>query len=114
MFSGVNFCLNRMRTIKAKIFLWGITLEFDDWVCLEAGEDDYVIARFEVRVKEKNPLVLNKLSYSKFLFVTQQYLNIKLEPAKQSICEPVLDTPDPLSFDEYWRTREVLKKHFAK
>ena len=73
-------------------------MEFEDWICLEAGEDDYVIERFEVRVKGKKPLVLNNPSYSKLLFVTQQYLNIKLEPAKQFIRESVLDTPEPLSF----------------
>ncbi|WP_171394502.1 hypothetical protein [Vibrio mediterranei] len=31
----------------------------DDWVCLEDGEDDYVIERVELRVKGKKPLVLN-------------------------------------------------------
>ncbi|EGU41739.1 hypothetical protein [Vibrio scophthalmi] len=91
-----------------------LLLKFEDWVCLEAGEDDYVIERFEVRVKGKKPLVLNKPSYSKLLFVTQQYLNIKLEPAKQFIRDSVLDTPEPLSFDEYWRMREVLEKQLAK
>ena len=89
-------------------------LEFDDWVCLEAGEDDYIIERFEVRVKGKKPLVLNQPSYSKLLFVTQQYLNIKLEPAKHFIRQSVLDTPDPLGFDEYWRMRAVLERQLAK
>ncbi|RJX65830.1 hypothetical protein DZ860_20940 [Vibrio sinensis] len=89
-------------------------METDDWVCLENGEDDYVIERFEVRVKGKKPLVINKPNYSKLVFGSQQYLNIKLEPAKQFIRESVLETPEPLSFDEYWRMRQVLEQHLTK
>ena len=50
-------------------------MKSDEWVCIEDGEGDYVIERFEVRVKGKKPLVINHPSFSKLLFVTQQYIN---------------------------------------
>ncbi|MCW8349357.1 hypothetical protein MD535_25620 [Vibrio sp. ZSDZ65] len=81
----------------------------NDWVCIDADEDDYVIERFEVRVKGKKPLVLNHPSYSKLLFVTQQYLNVSNEVAKDVLRHSILATPNPICFDEYWRIRSALE-----
>ncbi len=43
-------------------------MNIDEWVCIEDGEDDCVIERFEVRVKGEKPLVINNPSFSKFIF----------------------------------------------
>ncbi len=49
--------------------------ENDPWVSLDDGDDDYVIERFELRVHERKPLVLNYPTLSKLMFVTQQFLH---------------------------------------
>lgn len=58
------------------------SLDINDWICIEGDEHDYVIERFEVRIKGKKPLILNKPSFSKLVFVTQQYLNLPLNNTK--------------------------------
>lgn len=76
-------------------------LDLNEWVCIEEDDDDYVIERFEVRVKGKKPLVLNNPSFSKLVFVTQQYLNLPLNTTKALLKESVLDTPEPLQLKEH-------------
>jgi hypothetical protein len=82
----------------------------NDWVCIDADEDDYVIERFEVRVKGKKPLVLNSPSFSKLVFVTQQYLNLSLNQAKELIRMSVLDSPEPFTVEEYSRLLAYLEQ----
>nr|WP_012219796.1 hypothetical protein [Vibrio sp. 23023]ABX76983.1 Conserved hypothetical protein [Vibrio sp. 23023] len=82
----------------------------NDWVCIDADEDDYVIERFEVRVKGKKPLVLNSPSFSKLVFVTQQYLNLSLNQAKELIRTTVLDSPEPFTVEEYSRLLAYLEQ----
>ncbi|WP_031431374.1 hypothetical protein, partial [Vibrio parahaemolyticus] len=55
----------------------------DPWVCLEDGEDDYVIDHFELRAPGRKPLILKQPSFSKLMFVTQQYLHTSINTAKE-------------------------------
>ncbi|MGR5299206.1 hypothetical protein ACPV5U_27915 [Vibrio mediterranei] len=73
----------------------------DNWVCLEDGEDDYVIDRFELRVKGRKPLVLNQPSFSKLFYNVQQYLHISQAQARAVLATSVIDTPDPLTAKEH-------------
>ncbi|EIT7126712.1 hypothetical protein V8073_004234 [Vibrio parahaemolyticus] len=85
-------------------------MNIDEWVCIEDGEDDCVIERFEVRVKGKKPLVINNPTFSKLIFVTQQYLNCSLETTKELLRKTVLSSPEPLSIDDYIKLVEYLEK----
>ena len=85
-------------------------MKSDEWVCIEDGEGDYVIERFEVRVKGKKPLVINHPSFSKLLFVTQQYLNGSLDMTKELIRKTVLQSPEPLTITEYIKLVEFLER----
>ncbi len=76
-------------------------LDINEWVCIEDDEDDYVIERFELRVKGKKPLVLNRPDYPKLVFVTQQYLNLSLSTTKEFLKRSVIDTPEPLQLKEH-------------
>lgn len=67
----------------------------DDWVNTGASEDDYVIERFEVRLKGKKPLVLNKPSFEQLVYVTRQYLNLSERNTISFVRSSVLDTPEP-------------------
>ncbi len=81
-----------------------------EWDCLEQTEDDWVIERFEVRVRGKKPLVLVAPKYEKLVFVTQQYLSISLPQAKEFLREAVLNSPDPFTFDEHVRLLKALER----
>lgn len=85
-------------------------MNLDDWVCLEQGEEDYVIERFEVRVKGRKPLVLNNPTFSKLLTNTRQYLNCSVETAKQVIRVSVSQTAEPLTLAEHSRLLSVLEQ----
>ncbi|EGQ7796011.1 hypothetical protein C1S86_24920 [Vibrio parahaemolyticus] len=80
------------------------------WICLEDGEDDYVIERFELRVRGRKPLILNNPTYSKLMFVTQQYLHLSKTATEQLIRTTILNSPDPLTADEHMRLVRVLEK----
>lgn len=86
-------------------------MDIDEWVCIENDEEDYVIERFEVRVKGKKPLVLNSPSFSKLLYVTQQYLNAPLNMTKELIHVTVLQSPDPLTLEEHYKLIRYLETH---
>ncbi|WP_038224243.1 hypothetical protein [Vibrio sp. ER1A] len=77
------------------------TPQFDDWVCLEDDAGDYVIDRFELRVKGRKPLVLNHPSFSKLFYNVQQYLHINRTQAKALLAVSVMDTPDPFTVREH-------------
>ncbi|EJB0234258.1 hypothetical protein QSX71_004595 [Vibrio vulnificus] len=85
-------------------------MNLDEWVCIEDGEDDYVIERFEVRVKGKKPLVINNPSFSKLIFVTQQYLNCSLEMTKELLKRTVLNSPEPFTIEEHIKLVEFLER----
>ncbi|MCF7361894.1 hypothetical protein C1N32_05530 [Vibrio diazotrophicus] len=87
------------------------SLDINDWICIEGDENDYVIERFEVRIKGKKPLILNKPSFSKLVFVTQQYLNLPLNNTKTFLKETVLDSPEPMMLVEYIRLIEYLESN---
>ncbi len=89
-------------------------LNINDWVCIEDGESDYVIERFEVRTKGKKPLVLNKPSFSKLVFVTQQYLNLSLSSTKNLLKKTVLDSPEPMMLIEHIKLIEYLESNCSK
>ncbi|MCG9661235.1 hypothetical protein [Vibrio mediterranei] len=82
----------------------------DDWVCLEDTEDDYVIDRFELRVKGKKPLVLNNPSFSKLFYNVQQYLHINQTQAKALLQLTIVDVPDPLTATEHLKLVQALSK----
>lgn len=84
-------------------------LNLDEWVCTEE-DSDYLIERFELRVQGKKPLVIKHPTYSKLLFVTQQYLNCSQEVSKFVLIEAVLNTPEPLTIEEYHRLMEFLER----
>ncbi|ENY3838635.1 hypothetical protein ACFXIQ_004150 [Vibrio vulnificus] len=91
-----------------------MTVDFvnlEEWVCIEDGEDDYVIERFEIRTKGKKPLVINNPSFSKLLFVTQQYLNTPLEVTKTVIRKSVLESPEPFTISEHIKLIDYLENH---
>lgn len=67
----------------------------DDWICAENRDDDYRIARYEVRTKGKKPLVLETPTFEQIVFVTQQYLNISVAQTRRLIILSVIETPDP-------------------
>ncbi|MCY9855122.1 hypothetical protein [Vibrio mediterranei] len=73
------------------------TSHSDHWVCLK--DDDYVIDRFELRIKGRKPLVLNQSSFSKLFYNVQQYLNINQSQAKVKVS--VVDTPTPITTQEH-------------
>lgn len=83
----------------------------DPWVCLEDGDDDYVIDRFELRVHGRKPLVLNQPSFSKLMFVTQQFLHTSHETTKQFLRATILNTADPFTAEEHCRLVTALEKH---
>ncbi len=86
-------------------------LDINEWVCMDESEDDYVIERFEVRVKGKKPLVLVNPSFTKLVFVTQQYLNLSLNQTKALLKESVLDTAEPLPLKEHCALVKYLQSH---
>nr|WP_061010315.1 hypothetical protein [Vibrio sp. CUB2] len=85
----------------------------DPWVCLEDDEDDYVLERFELRVHGRKPLVLNHPSFSKLMFVTQQYLHTSQETTKRILRATILDSAEPFTADEHCRLVSALERHLA-
>lgn len=85
-------------------------MNVDEWVCIEEDENDYVIERFEVRVKGKKPLVFHEPSFPKLVFVTQQYLNCSHDMAKELLRRTILDSPDPLTIREYAKLVALLER----
>ncbi|HHY0551866.1 TPA: hypothetical protein ACVU5P_004185 [Vibrio parahaemolyticus] len=82
-----------------------MSIDLNEWVCVEQTEDDYRIAHFEVRMKGKKPLVIKDPNFEKLLFVTKQYLHTNLTNTERIIRASVIHTPDP---DLEWHT-EALK-----
>lgn len=76
-------------------------LNVNEWVCEKGDEEDYVVERFEIRIKGKKPLVLNDPTFTEIVFVTQQYLNLSLPLTKQVVIKSVLDSVEPLMFEEH-------------
>ncbi|KNH10827.1 hypothetical protein ACS79_20270 [Vibrio lentus] len=94
-----------------KPILMELNLNINEWVCIEDGEGDYVIERFEVRMKGRKPLVINNPSFSKLLFVTQQYLNCSLNMTKELIRRTVLNSSEPFTIEEYVKLVEYLERN---
>lgn len=84
------------------------------WLCLEADEDDYVIEHFELRVRGRKPLVLNNPTFSKLMFVTQQFLHTNKETTKKILRQTILDSPEPLTAEEHCRLVMLLEQHLSK
>lgn len=85
----------------------------DPWVCLEDGEDDYVIDHFEIRAPGRKPLILKQPSFSKLMFVTQQYLHTSKNTTTQILRATILDTAEPFTAEEHCRLVTVLEHHLA-
>ncbi|EGQ7810196.1 hypothetical protein I6Y99_004218 [Vibrio parahaemolyticus] len=85
----------------------------DPWVCLEDSEDDYVIARFELRVHGRKPLVLNNPSFSKLMFVSQQFLHTSSETTKGILKAAILDSPEPLTAEQHCMLVMALERHLG-
>ncbi|MCQ9087096.1 hypothetical protein [Vibrio alginolyticus] len=83
------------------------------WVCLEDGEDDYVIERFELRVHGRKPLVLNNPSFSKLMFVSQQFLHTNKETTKRLLRTTILDSPEPLTAEQHCMLVMALEQHLG-
>ncbi|MCG9702692.1 hypothetical protein L1D19_21735 [Vibrio natriegens] len=83
------------------------------WVCLEDDEDDYVIERFELRVHGRKPLVLNNPSFSKSMFVTQQFLHTNKETTKRILKATILDSSDPLTAEQHCLLVMALERHLG-
>ncbi len=81
------------------------------WICQEDDENDYVIDRFELRAPGRKPLILNTPSFSKLMFVTQQYLHASENITKQVLKRTILDAPDPFTADEHCKLIMALEKH---
>lgn len=77
-------------------------IKSDPWILVDSADDsDYVLERFEVRLKGKKPLVINNPTTAKLVHVTSQYLGINSATAKAFIWRTVVDTPEPQTLDEY-------------
>ncbi|HHC7130264.1 TPA: hypothetical protein ACN37W_004075 [Vibrio parahaemolyticus] len=84
----------------------------DPWVCLEDDEEDYVIDRFELRMPGQKPLVLNTPSFSKLMFVTQQYLHASENVTKQILKRTIIDTP--FTAEEHCKLIMALERHLQQ
>lgn len=82
----------------------------DEWICQEE-DGDYVIERFEIRLKGRKPLVLESPTVRHLVNVTSQYLNITTQQTHQFLAQAILYTPEPFSIEEHFRLIEALKKH---
>ncbi|MFA0072112.1 hypothetical protein AB4396_00220 [Vibrio cyclitrophicus] len=76
-------------------------LNVNEWMCEKGDEEDYVVERFEIRIKGKKPLVLNAPTFTEIVFVTQQYLNLPLPLTKQVVIKSVLDSVELLTLKEH-------------
>ncbi|EHV5558123.1 hypothetical protein K0W35_004876 [Vibrio parahaemolyticus] len=85
----------------------------DPWGCLEDDEDDYVIDHFELRTPGRKPLILKQPSFSKLMFVTQQYLHTSKNTTTQILRATILDTAEPFTAEEHCRLVTALEHHLA-
>lgn len=74
----------------------------DPWVLVDSSDDsDYVLERFEVRLKGKKPLVINNPTIPKLIQVTAQYLGTNSATAKAFIWRTVVETPEPPTLSQH-------------
>lgn len=74
----------------------------DPWVLVDSADDsDYVLERFEVRLKGKKPLVIQNPTTAKLVHVTAQYLGINSATAKAFIWRTVVETPEPPTLSQH-------------
>ncbi len=85
----------------------------DPWVCLEDDEDDYVIDHFELRAPGRKPLILKQPSFSKLMFVTQQYLHTSKNTTKEILRKAILNTAEPFTAEEHCRLVTALEHHLS-
>ncbi|WP_081048987.1 hypothetical protein [Vibrio alginolyticus] len=87
----------------------------DPWICLN-DDDDCTIERFEVRLKGRKPLVIEKPTTDKMITITitKQYLNLSLPQTHLFLTQAVLNTPDPLTIDEHFKLIDALEKSLAQ
>lgn len=85
----------------------------DPWICLNE-DDDCTIERFEVRLKGRKPLVIEKPTTDKMITITKQYLNLSLPQTHLFLTQSVLNTPDPLTIDEHFKLIDALEKSLAQ
>lgn len=86
--------------------------QFDDWILEDLdAEDNYTIARYEVRVKGRKPLVLVYPSMSKLLSNVRQYIGCSDEMARRILIKTIIETPDPLSFDDHFKLLRYLENN---
>ncbi|WP_390242545.1 hypothetical protein [Vibrio sp. R78045] len=88
-------------------------LKVDEWVCEKGDEEDYIVERFEIRVKGKKPLVLNEPTFSQIVFVTQQYVNLSLPLTKQIVSKSVLGSVEPLTLKDHCALVNYLEASIA-
>ncbi|HEQ3599493.1 hypothetical protein [Vibrio parahaemolyticus] len=86
----------------------------DPWVLVDSADDsDYVLERFEVRLKGKKPLVIQNPTTAKLVHVTAQYLGVNTATAKAFVWRTVVETPEPQTLIEYesdLKTIEYLER----
>ncbi len=85
----------------------------DPWICLNE-DDDCTIERFEVRLKGRKPLVIEKPTIDNMITITKQYLNLSIPQTHRFLTQAVLNTPDPLTIDEHFKLIEALEKSLAQ
>ncbi|TOG94864.1 hypothetical protein [Vibrio parahaemolyticus] len=86
----------------------------DPWICLEHGEDDYVIDHFELRAPGRKPLILKQPSFANLMFLTQQYLNTSERTTTQILGAAILNTADPFTAEEHCRLVTALEHHLSR
>ncbi len=85
----------------------------DPWICLNE-DDDCTIERFEVRLKGRKPLVIEKPTIDNMITITKQYLSLSIPQTHLFLTQAVLNTPDPLTIDEHFKLIEALEKSLAQ
>ncbi|HBN6206270.1 TPA: hypothetical protein ACF311_004875 [Vibrio parahaemolyticus] len=86
----------------------------DPWVCQEEDEEDYVIDHFELRALGRKPLILKQPSFSKLMFVTQQYLHTSKTITSQILRTTILNTAEPFTAEEHCRLVTALENHLSR
>lgn len=85
---------------------------YEDWVLTDVdAEDNYVISRYEVRIKGRKPLVLVEPSISKIITNVRQYLSCKESVAREILYKSVIETAEPLSIEEHFKLLRYLEKN---
>ncbi len=85
----------------------------DPWVCLEDGEDDYVIDHFELRASGRKPLILKQPSFEDLIYLTQQYLHTTKNTTIQILKIAVINTAEPFTAEEHCRLVTALEHHLS-